>query len=206
MFLLPDQYFETPISTLLVEVSKGRIPFDHRLIRVLLGRQDETALAIAQTKPDDWRFDITAELIDLSRAMRDARVLPFLMKQLEDDPDETVFDAFRVLGRLTGTDLWQLHWSGQTNAENTSEDRIANLRTATAPPVGPNAPAVLNPPAGPSTPAGPNPPVGPNAAPDDSGFWIKLVARADGTFSVTNARNGFRKTYGATDGDSARAR
>jgi len=101
VFLLPDQYFETPISTLLVEVSKGRIPFDHRLIRVLLGRQDETALAIAQTKPDDWRFDITAELIDLSRAMRDARVLPFLMKQLEDDPDETVFDAFRVLGQAS---------------------------------------------------------------------------------------------------------
>lgn len=101
MFLLPDQYFETPVSTLLVEVSKGRIPFDHQLIRVLLGRQDETAQAIAQAKPEDWRFDITTELIDLSRAMRDPRVLPFLMKQLEDDPDETVFDAFRVLGQAS---------------------------------------------------------------------------------------------------------
>ncbi|MGI8988329.1 MAG: ComEC/Rec2 family competence protein [Bryobacteraceae bacterium] len=29
----------------------------------------------------------------------------------------------------------------------------------------------------------------------DSGNWIKLSARADGTFTVTNGRNGFSKTY-----------
>jgi hypothetical protein len=28
-------------------------------------------------------------------------------------------------------------------------------------------------------------------------YWIKVSAQADGTFTVTNARNGFAKTYAA---------
>jgi hypothetical protein len=28
-------------------------------------------------------------------------------------------------------------------------------------------------------------------------YWIKVSAQADGTFTVTNARNGFSKTYRA---------
>ena len=29
-------------------------------------------------------------------------------------------------------------------------------------------------------------------------YWIKVSARDDGSFTVTNARNGFSKTYAAT--------
>jgi hypothetical protein len=38
---------------------------------------------------------------------------------------------------------------------------------------------------------------GGNPPPAHSGkaFWIKVSARTDGTFTVTNARNGFTKTY-----------
>jgi hypothetical protein len=44
------------------------------------------------------------------------------------------------------------------------------------------------------------PPPGPNTPPPPAhngpAHWIKVSAQADGTFTVTNARNGFAKTYG----------
>lgn len=51
-----------------------------------------------------------------------------------------------------------------------------------------------------SIPAGAdrNPPADFIANPDaakDEAFWIKLSARSDGSFTVTNSRNGFSKTY-----------
>ena len=41
---------------------------------------------------------------------------------------------------------------------------------------------------------GPNTP--PPPAHNGPAFWIKVSAQQDGTFTVTNARNGFAKTYG----------
>jgi hypothetical protein len=42
---------------------------------------------------------------------------------------------------------------------------------------------------------------GPGAAPppvhNGAAYWIKVSAREDGSFTVTNARNGFGKTYAA---------
>ena len=40
---------------------------------------------------------------------------------------------------------------------------------------------------------------GPNAAPapvhNGTAYWIKVSAKQDGSFTVSNARNGFSKTY-----------
>jgi hypothetical protein len=45
----------------------------------------------------------------------------------------------------------------------------------------------------------PAPQPGTNAPPapvhNGKAYWLKASARADGTFTVTNARNGFSKTY-----------
>jgi hypothetical protein len=45
------------------------------------------------------------------------------------------------------------------------------------------------------------PPPGPNAAPapvhNGKAYWIKVSAFPNGSFTVTNARNGFSKTYEA---------
>jgi hypothetical protein len=43
----------------------------------------------------------------------------------------------------------------------------------------------------------PDPPTGQPPAPahDGPAFFIKVTAQADGTFTVTNTRNGFSKTY-----------
>jgi hypothetical protein len=81
-----------------------------------------------------------------------------------------------------------------------------------APPAGPPQGAPAGPPPGapaaaPGQPApqGP-PPGGPGRGAGRGGFgaqghtpayWIKVVAQADGSFTVTNARNGFSKTYAA---------
>jgi len=45
------------------------------------------------------------------------------------------------------------------------------------------------------------PPPGSNAPPPPAhngpAYWIKVAARADGSFTVTNGRNGFSKQYAA---------
>ena len=85
-------------------------------------------------------------------------------------------------------DLWQIHFSQLSGQEYTVPGMfIANLldEPSAAMPVAPIA-----------APApGPNAPPAP--AHNGPAFWIKVSAQPDGTFTVTNARNGFSKTYGA---------
>jgi beta-lactamase superfamily II metal-dependent hydrolase len=85
-------------------------------------------------------------------------------------------------------DLWQLHFSLLSGQEYTAPGMfIANLADD-RPPAMPIAPAAAPPP-------GPNAPPAP--AHDGTAYWIKLSAQQDGSFTVTNARNGFSKTYKA---------
>ena len=83
-------------------------------------------------------------------------------------------------------DLWQLHFSQLSGQEYTVPGMfIANMldEPLSAIPVAPiQAPAP-----GPSAP--------PPPAHNGTAYWIKVSARQDGTFTVTNARNGFIKTY-----------
>jgi hypothetical protein len=69
---------------------------------------------------------------------------------------------------------------------------IANLldEQSTTMPVTP----IAAPQPGPNVPA---PPVHNGPA-----FWIKATAQMDGSFTVTNARNGFSKTYAAAAGSN----
>jgi hypothetical protein len=71
-------------------------------------------------------------------------------------------------------DLWQLHFSVLSGQEYTVPGMfIANTID--------------------------DPQPGPGAAPapvhNGTAYWIKLAAQQDGSFTVTNARNGFSKTY-----------
>ena len=83
-------------------------------------------------------------------------------------------------------DLWQIHFSllsGQEYTEpglfiaNTTDDQPAAMpiQPISAPPPGPNAP--------------------PPPAHNGKAYWIKVDAMRDGTFTVTNTRNNFSKTY-----------
>lgn len=88
-------------------------------------------------------------------------------------------------------DLWQMHFSQLSGQEYTVPGMfIANLldepsaampvAAITAPQPGPNAP--------------------PPPAHNGPAHWIKVTAQRDGTFTVTNTRNGFAKTYAPNAG------
>ena len=107
-------------------------------------------------------------------------------------------------------DLWQLHWSYNGMLEHNVPGRfIANIDSKEQ-----LSAVVANPPTpatsalGPPAPRGAGPGGGRGAAPASTypegfggnanhspAYWIKVSAQSDGTFTVTNARNGFSKTY-----------
>ena len=118
--------------------------------------------------------------------------------------------------------LWQMHWSYNALLEQNSPGLyIANIEdmpiiagVLTAPPRGRGPAATLPPTAAPPAPAvaavppatppaaGGQPPAPPpaggrgNATGHLPAYALKVTASADGSFTVTNTRNGFSKTYG----------
>jgi beta-lactamase superfamily II metal-dependent hydrolase len=94
--------------------------------------------------------------------------------------------AMQVIHSAPGLeDLWQLHFSQLSGQEYTVPGVfIANGldENLDAMPVAP-----ITPPTGRGAPAAP--------AHNGQAYWIEVSARADGSFSVTNTRNGFTKEY-----------
>lgn len=98
-------------------------------------------------------------------------------------------ETMRVVHTSPGLeDLWQMHFSQLSGQEytvpsifiaNMLDDPLTSMPMApiAAPPFGSNAP--------------------PPPAHNGPAYWIKVNAQTDGTFTVTNARNGFSKTYRA---------
>ena len=98
-------------------------------------------------------------------------------------------DAMKVMYSSPGLeDLWQIHFSLLSGQEYTVPGMFIANGVDEQPPAMPIA----------ATPA---PAPGPGAAPppahNGAAYWIKVSAREDGSFTVTNARNGFSKTYAA---------
>jgi hypothetical protein len=117
-----------------------------------------------------------------------------------------VFASLQQTGGIE--DLWQLHWSYNVGLENAPARFIANVDDAatiatvlTTPPPTPSAPAAprAGGPAGPGGPAapggGPGRGAGGGAAAHTPAYSINVTAQQDGSFTVTNTRNGFSKTY-----------
>jgi competence protein ComEC len=101
-------------------------------------------------------------------------------------------DAMRVLYSAPGLeDLWQIHFSLLSGQEYTVPGIfIANPFDEQSPTM-PVAAMTL-----------PQPATGAPPAPQHNGaaHWIKVSAQTDGSFTVTNSRNGFSKTYGVVSG------
>jgi competence protein ComEC len=92
-------------------------------------------------------------------------------------------DAFRVLYDSPGLeDLWQLHWSYNVGLDNAPAVFLANVDD--------NATVANVLTAQQQAPRG-----GGGAAAHSPAYLIKVSAQRDGTFTVTNTRNGFSKTY-----------
>ena len=96
-------------------------------------------------------------------------------------------DAMKVLHTSPGLeDLWQLHFSLLSGQEYTVPGMfIANTY---------DEPLTAMPIVGVAAPA-PGPAAAPPPTHNGTAYWIKISAQEDGSFTVTNARNGFSKTY-----------
>jgi competence protein ComEC len=96
--------------------------------------------------------------------------------------------AMKVLHTSPGLeDLWQLHVSMLSGQEYTVPGMfIANLDEQGSIPIAPMPP-----------PQRGGPPAPPAPVHDGAAHWIKVSAQNDGTFTVSNTRNGFSKTYRA---------
>jgi competence protein ComEC len=98
-------------------------------------------------------------------------------------------DVMKVVFSSPGLeDLWQMHFSQLGGQEYTVPGLfIANLldEPSTSMPIGP----IAAPPPGPGAPPAP--------VHNGQAFWIKVSAKTDGSFTVTNTRNQFSKTYAA---------
>lgn len=95
--------------------------------------------------------------------------------------------AMRIIHSAPGLeDLWQMHFSTLSGQEHTAPGLFIANTIDDQPDVMPVAPAAPPPPG----PGAPPPPVHNGPA-----YWIKVSAQPDGSFTVTNSRNGFSKTY-----------
>ena len=103
-------------------------------------------------------------------------------------------EAMKILYSSPGLeDLWQMHFSLLSGEEYSAPGLFtANLYD--------RQPASL--PVAPMTPPQPGPGVTPAPQHDGKAYWIKVSAQPNGTFTVTNTRNGFTKTYKPTPGTS----
>ncbi len=98
--------------------------------------------------------------------------------------------VFNVLQETSGIeDLWQLHWSYNAGLENAPARFIANVDEPAT------IAAVLTTPAQtPSVPAAPRG-GGPGVPAHTPAYLIRVSVQPDGSFTVTNTRNNFRKSY-----------
>ena len=86
-------------------------------------------------------------------------------------------------------DLWQIHFSQLSGQEYTQPGMFIANRLDDNSPTMPIAPI-----------ATPGPDAPPAPIHNGKAYWIKVSARPDGSFTVTNQRNGFSKSYGAAPG------
>jgi hypothetical protein len=102
--------------------------------------------------------------------------------------------AFRVLHESPGLeDLWQLHWSHNAGLDNAPAVFVANIDDNAT--VG----SVLTASPGERQGGGRGGPPGGGAAAHMPAYLIKISVSADGTFVVSNTRNGFQKSYKPRD-------
>jgi competence protein ComEC len=99
-------------------------------------------------------------------------------------------DVMKTLHSSPGLeDLWQMHFSQLSGQEYTVPGMfIANVLDE------PSAAMAVAPIPAPQPGSGAPPP----PAHEGTAYWIKVSARADGSFTVTNGRNGFSKQYAAS--------
>ena len=104
MILTPDRYENVSAGELLREVERGRVPFDHRLLRSLESRREQTVAALwvlSKEAHDDRVVDLEEQVFDLYRYLRPPEAAAHyirLLKRVTGDIPDVLVEAFRELG------------------------------------------------------------------------------------------------------------
>lgn len=85
--LQPSQYASTPVATLLHEAARGTIGFDQRVFDAIVSRPEEAGTALLAhgiNPPEDSRFEIDADIVNLLSALPQVDALEYVVKILRE--------------------------------------------------------------------------------------------------------------------------
>src|SRR5262245_3393388 len=89
MIITPDKYAETSTYDLLDAIARGRIGFDHRVLRVILDRGAAAVPDLVRwgtEDHDDLEYDLSEELISVFRHLETPAAIPFFIEYIRRDP------------------------------------------------------------------------------------------------------------------------
>jgi exonuclease VII small subunit len=90
LFLDPDKLQDHTPAEILDALSRGHLGPDHRLLKALLDRREETlnaAIAFSERDRAADRFDIASELIAIFRYFKAPEGIPFYLRYIKEDPE-----------------------------------------------------------------------------------------------------------------------
>jgi hypothetical protein len=90
-FLVPEELHEHTPAEILDALSRGHLGADHRMLRALLDRKQETLQAAVDFGNRDRsqdKFDIASELIALFRYFKAPEAIPFFLRYVKEEPDD----------------------------------------------------------------------------------------------------------------------
>jgi HEAT repeat protein len=132
----PNQLESIAPAEILQALAQGRLAPDHRALRALVARPDETVsamLAFAEQNRADDIVDLEPEFIALIRHMHNARSIPVLVDLLRRNPSEVtdgLIEAIVSFGAEAVDPLLGLHLEIQEKDEESAEEVafvLANL-------------------------------------------------------------------------------
>ena len=100
MFPDPDKLLERSPAEVLEAAARGHLGLDHRFLHALLDRQAEAlpaVLAFARRDRESDIVDLAPELIALFRAWKSPEGVPFLVRYVEEDPEDVPDEAIEAL-------------------------------------------------------------------------------------------------------------
>ncbi len=90
LFLDPDKLETNTPAEILDALSRGHLGPDHRMLKALLNRKEETlkaALVFSERDRSQDNFDIASELIAIFRYFKAPEGIPFYLRYIKEDPE-----------------------------------------------------------------------------------------------------------------------
>jgi hypothetical protein len=89
MVITPDKYTQTSTYDLLGAIARGRIGFDHRVLRVILERGQQATADLVRwgtEDHDELDYDLSEELIAIFRHLQTPEAIPYFISYIRRDP------------------------------------------------------------------------------------------------------------------------